>query len=185
MGLIPGPGTSACCWQGQREREGEKGKPTLLLIIFFLYLVTISPWTLSSSWVFFAFQSHKYLNILVNSESICWSSHCGSAKMNLTSIHEDTGLIPGLVQWVKDLRLLWAAGYVGWRCGSDPVLLWLWCRSAAAALIQPLAREPSYASSATLKKERKKKWVNLLWFKSQVWYVMIVSPSVLSSIKRK
>ena len=34
---------------------------------------------------------------------------------------------------------------VGHRHGSDPALLWLWCRPVATALIQPLAWEHPYA----------------------------------------
>ena len=34
------------------------------------------------------------------------SSHCGSVVRNLTSIHEDARLIPGLAQWVKEPELL-------------------------------------------------------------------------------
>ena len=32
-------------------------------------------------------------------------SHCGSAVMNLTSICEDAGSIPGLARWFKDPAL--------------------------------------------------------------------------------
>ena len=39
------------------------------------------------------------------------------------------------------------------RHGSDPALLWLWYRLAAAALIRPLAWELPYATGVALKKK--------------------------------
>ena len=46
---------------------------------------------------------------------------------------------------------------VGHRHSSDPVLLWLWCRQAATAPIQPLAWEPPYAADAALEKTKRQK----------------------------
>ena len=50
---------------------------------------------------------------------------------------------------------------VGRRLGSDPSLLWQWCRPAAVAPTRPLAWEPPYATGAALEMaERQKKHSN-------------------------
>ena len=52
-------------------------------------------------------------------------------------------------------------------CGSDPTLLWLWCRPAAAALIWLLAR--GYATGVAVRKEKthfppnRKPLLHLIW----------------------
>ena len=51
---------------------------------------------------------------------------------------------------------------VGRRSGL--LWLWLWCRLAAAAPIQPLAWELSYATGADIKKKEKDKTIDHLNF---------------------
>ena len=65
----------------------------------------------------------------------------------LNSIHEG---------WIWSLASLMNRG-VDHRRGSDPTLLWLWHRPAAAALIWPLAWELPYAMGTALKRKKKKK----------------------------
>ena len=43
------------------------------------------------------------------------------------------------------------------RNGSDVALLWLWCRLAAVAPIQPLAWQPPYATGTAVKRQKTKK----------------------------
>ena len=80
--------------------------------------------------------------LLVGSRSKV-NSHCGAAVSVRTR--------------VRSLASLSGSGIhanvtsdVGCRCGSDLVLLWLWCRWAAVALIPPLV----YAAGAALKRKK-------------------------------
>jgi len=68
------------------------------------------------------------------------SSPRGAVETNPTRNHEVAGLIPGLIQWIKDLALLS-----------------LWCRPTAVAPIRPLAWEPPYAVGVALKRQKTKK----------------------------
>ena len=54
---------------------------------------------------------------------------------------------------------------VGGRFGSDPALLWLWCRLVATAPIRPLAWEPPHATEVAqeMAKRPKKKWETGNW----------------------
>ena len=84
------------------------------------------------------------------------------------------GSIPGPAQGVKDLVLLWAVG-------SDPKLLWLWCRLGAVAPIQPLAWKLPHALGCSPKKPTNQpnkklpwKWLRGTWplktFRTSCWY---------------
>ena len=64
------------------------------------------------------------------------------------------GSIPGLAQWVA------VSCDVGRRRSLYLVLLRLWCRPAAVALIQPLAWEPPYAAGEALEDTKRQKTKN-------------------------
>ena len=83
---------------------------------------------------------------LLTSEFLLWLSGLGIHLLSMRMQVQSLALFSGL----KDPALPQAVA-LGRRWGSDLVLLWLWCRLAAAALIQPLVWELPYAEGAALK----------------------------------
>jgi len=66
------------------------------------------------------------------------------------------GSIPGLAWWFK-----------------DQVLLWLWCRPAAAALIQPLAQELPHAAVWTFERKKKRKLISAVQQSESAMHIYI------------
>ena len=63
----------------------------------------------------------------------------GSAVTNATRIHEATcGFNPWPHSVDEEAGIAMSYG-IGRKLSTDPMLLWLWCRPTAVALIRPLA----------------------------------------------
>ena len=80
------------------------------LLVFFLlssFYCCTCHFLLGFFFFFFLFSIFSLLVTLLKDTKIR-SSHHGAVEKNPTSIHEDSGLIPGLTQQVKDPALPWA-----------------------------------------------------------------------------
>ena len=121
------------------------------------------------------------INMLTISNSIGNSIHSKQTRKRNKTQSSHHGAVVNESDWEP-----WGCGFEPWPCsvgqrsgiamncgvgcrrGSDPVLLWLWHRPEATALIRPLAWEPPYAEGVALEKtERPKKEKNKI-----VWITM-------------
>ena len=101
---------------------------------------------------------------------------------NLTSIHENTGSIPGLTQWVQGSSIAASCG-VGCRCNWD-LVLWLWRRPAAIAPNQHLAWELPCASVALKGKKIKVLHISLNPISLNTWLDWFIDWSVGCSFEK-
>ena len=87
---------------------------------------------------------------------------CLSRLRTQHSVCKDSGLIPGLAQWVKDPASLQAAMQVADVARMDPSSVAVAVvQASAAALILPLAWKLPYALGAAVKRKKKNKLLKI------------------------
>ena len=120
-------------------------------------------------------QAHK--EAAIESKVSFWSSRCGAVVNKSDWEPWGCGFDPWpcSVGWGPSIAVSYG---VGCRLGSDPVLLWLWCRPAAAASGRPLAWGPPYATGTTLEKPNDQK-------KRKFYWLGIFKSSKISSLCKK
>ena len=92
------------------------------------------------------------------------SSHCGSAVMNPTNIHEDSGSICGLAQWIKGSNLaceLWCRSQT--RLGSCVAVSVAYVGSCSSDLTPSLGTSV-YCTCGPKKPKKEKRHKKYHWF---------------------
>ena len=79
------------------------------------------------------------------------SSHCVTAVMILTGIHEDSGSIPGLPQWVKETALPQASAQI-----VDAARIWHCCGCGCGRQTPSLGTSICHTCGPKKKKKTKK-----------------------------
>ena len=137
----------------QPTEQGQGSNPQFLFFFFFLSFVVVV--AISST----CYLLNKHISNILQKLGL-GVPIVAQWLTNPTRNHEVVGSIPGLTQWVKGSGVAMSCG-VGCRRGSDPTLLWLWCRPVATAPIRPLAWEPPYAVGVAQEIAKKKKFLIL------------------------
>ena len=122
-----------------------------MLLLIHVSLHTISP--LYWKWLnlYLQFKWYPFFKVYLKFTYFRMNFHTILKKIQCLLTWNIYQFIYSLAQWL----MIWHGHElccVGHRCGSDPTLLWLWHRPAAAAQILPLAWELPCAMGVTLKR---------------------------------